>query len=83
MKFFFPEAALSLYKSTIRPFMEYCCHVWVGAPNVYLDMLDKLQKRISRTVIPLLAACLEPLAHRQDVASLSLLFRYSFGRCSS
>ena len=80
MKFFFPEAALSLYKSTIRPFMEYCCHVWVGTPNIYLDMLEK---RICRTVIPSLASCLEPLAHRQDVASLSLLFRYSFGKCSS
>ena len=27
MKFFSPEAALHLYKSTIRPCMEYCCHV--------------------------------------------------------
>ena len=28
MKFLSPEAALYLYKSTIRPCMEYCCHVW-------------------------------------------------------
>ena len=27
MKFFSPEVALYLYKSTIRPCMEYCCHV--------------------------------------------------------
>ena len=27
MKFFSPEAALHLCKSTIRPCMEYCCHV--------------------------------------------------------
>ena len=32
MKFFFPEVALYLYKSIIRPCMEYCCHVWAGAP---------------------------------------------------
>ena len=34
-------------------------------------------------VAPSLAACLEPLAHRQNVASLSLSYRYYFGRCSS
>ena len=27
MKFLSPEVALYLYKSTIRPCMEYCCHV--------------------------------------------------------
>ena len=31
MKFFSPEVALYLYKSTIRPCMEYFCHVWAGA----------------------------------------------------
>ena len=44
MKFLSPEVALYLYKSTIRPYMEYCCHVWVGAPSCYLELLDKLQK---------------------------------------
>ena len=62
MKFLSPEVALHLYKSTIRPCMEYCCHVWAGAPNCYLELLDKLQKRIHRTVSPSLAASLEPLA---------------------
>ena len=32
---------------------------------------------------PSLAASLEPLAHRRNVASLSLFYRYYFGRCSS
>ena len=63
--------------------MEYCCHVWGGAPSCYLELLDKLQKRISRNVVPWLAASLEPLAHRQNVRSLSCLYRYYFGRCSS
>ena len=71
-KFLSPEVALYLYKSTIRPCMEYCCHVWAGAPSCYLELLDKLQKRICRTVGPALAASLEPLAHRRKVASLSL-----------
>ena len=26
--------------------MKYCFHVWAGAPSCYLEMLDKLQKRI-------------------------------------
>ena len=83
MKFLSPEAALYLYKSTIRPCMEYCCHVWAGAPSCYLELLDKLQKRICRTVGLSLAASLEPLAHRRNVAGLSLFYRYYFGRCLS
>ena len=83
MKFFSPEVALYPYKSTICPFMEYCCHVWAGAPSCYLELLDKLQKQICRTVGPSLAACLEPMAHRRNVASLSLFYRYYSGRCSS
>ena len=69
MKFFSPEVALYLYKSTIHPCMEYCCHVWTGASSCYLEFLNKLQKRICRTVGPSLAASLEPLAHHQNVAS--------------
>ena len=85
MKFLSPEVALRFLspKSTIRPCMEYCCHVWAGAPSWYLELLDKLQKRICRTVGPSLAASLKPLAHRRNVASLSLFYRYYFGRCSS
>ena len=78
-----PGGALYLYKSTIRPCMEYCCHVWAGAPICYLELLDKLQKRICRTVGSSLFASTEPLAHRQNVASLSLFYRYYFGSCSS
>ena len=44
-------------------------------------MLNKLQKRVCRTVGPTLASFLEPLDHRKDVASLSLFYRYYFGRC--
>ena len=52
--------------------MEYCCHTWAGAPSCYLELLDKLQNRICRTVGPSLAASLEPLVHCRNVASLSL-----------
>ena len=80
MKFLFPEVALYLYKSTIWPCMEYCCHAWVGATSSHLELLDKLQKWICRTVAPLLAACLEHLAHHWNVASLSLFYRCYLGR---
>ena len=62
--------------------MKNCCHVWAGASICYLQLMDKLQKRICRTVGPSLAAYREPLAHRQNVASLSLFYGYYFGRCS-
>ena len=83
MKLLSPEVALYLYKSTIRSCMEYCCHVCADAPSCYLELLDKLQKRMCRTVGASLAASLETLAHRRNVASLSLSYRYYFGRCSS
>ena len=76
MKFLSPEVALYSYKSTILPCMEYCCHIWAGASSCYLDLLDKLQKRIRRIVGPSLGPSLEPLAHH-------LFYRYYFGRCSS
>ena len=44
MKFHSPELGLYLYKSTIHPCMECCCHVWIGAPICYLELLEKLQK---------------------------------------
>ena len=69
MKFLSAEVALHLYESTIQPCMEYCCHVWAGAPCCYWFL----------HVLPFL----ETLAHRQNVASLSLFFRHYFGGCSS
>ena len=80
MKFLSSEVALYLSKSTLRPSMEPCCHVWVGAASCYMDVLNKLQRRIVGSSH---GASLEPLAHRRNVASLSLLYTYYFGRCSS
>ena len=82
MKFRSPEVALYLYKSTIRPCIEYCCYGWAGAPSCYLELLDKLQKQICRTVSPSLAASLHLLAHSRHVISLSIFSRYYCSRCS-
>ena len=47
LKFLSPDVTLYLHKSAIWSCMEYCCHIWAGAPSCYLELLDKLQKRIS------------------------------------
>ena len=69
IKFLCPEFVLYLCK--------YCCHFWAGEPSCYVELLDKLQKWICRTVGPSLAVSLEPLA------SFCHFCRYYFGRCSS
>ena len=83
MRFLSSEVALHLYKSIICPCMEYCCHICADTPSCCLALLDKLQKRICWIVGPSLAASLQSLAQRQNVASFSLFYRYYFGRCSS
>ena len=80
MTVFSPEVALYLYKSTIRPCMEYYCHVWALAPSCYLELLDKLQKRICLTVGSSLANSFKTVAQRQNLVSLSHFCRYCFGR---
>ena len=78
-----PQTVLYLYKATIRPLMEYCCHLWAGAPKSHLSLLDRVEKRAKNLVGEALANQLQPLKVRRDVASLSLFYRYYFGRCSS
>ena len=81
---FFLQRLLAVsHKSTIQPFMEYCCHFWASAPSCYLELLDKLLQQICKTVNPSLAIFVEALAHCWNVASLSLIYRYYFSRCLS
>ena len=72
MKFIFPEVALYLYKSNIRSCKKHCCHVWADPSSCYLELLDKIKQQKFRTVVISLAASLENLANRRNVASLSL-----------
>ena len=83
LKFLSPEVALNLYKSTLKPCMKYGCHVWAGPPSCYLELLDNLKKWICKSAGPSLAASLEVLVHQQNVACLSLFYRYHIGRCWS
>ena len=70
-------------KINLSYFHAWNSDVWAGAPSYYLELLDKLQKRIYRVAGLLLATSLELLAHRWNVASLSLFYKCYFGSCSS
>ena len=77
-----PESILYLYKSTIRPCMEYCCHIWGGAPSDALNLLDRVQNRVCNAIGENLASKLDSLSHRRSVASLCLFYKYFHGHCS-
>ncbi|XP_065658585.1 uncharacterized protein LOC136083104 [Hydra vulgaris] len=62
--------------------MEYCCHIWGESSNDVFSLLDKVQKRIVNVVGQALAAKLQQLSHRRNVASLSLFYKYYNGHCS-
>ena len=66
------QVAVYLYKATIRPLMEYGCHLWAGAPRTHLQLLDCVEKRAKNLMGQQLANKLLPLSVRRDVASLSL-----------
>ena len=80
-KFISPEVALYLYKSTMQPCMEYCCHVWTGVPSCYLELLDKLKTDMQDCWS--FTCCLSStLATASKCSQLKSLYRYYFGRCS-
>ena len=66
---------LSIYKSQIRPSLEYCSHVWGGAPKSTLCLLDKVQSKAIRLINnPNLTKSLQPLSHRRLVGDPSILY---------
>ena len=79
--FFTCEQLLRIYKGLIRPCLEYCSHVWGGSSSTYL--LDRVESKAFRLInAPHLTSQLPSLKLRRGVASLSLFYRYYFGRCS-
>ena len=81
-KYLSPSSILYLYKSQIRPTMEYCCHIWSGASQRSLSSLDTVQRRLLGLIGHDLYSTLQPLSHRRNVASISLFYRYFHGKCS-
>ena len=81
--FLSPESILYLYKSTIRPCMEYCSHICGGALRSQgLDLLDRVQKRVLNLLGYELSAGSHTLSHRRNVASLCLFYKYYNHECS-
>ena len=83
MKFLSPEVAMYVYKSIIRPCREYCCHVWSGATSCYLELSDELQSGYAGLLVLHLLPLLNPWLILEMQPSLSIFYRYYFGRFSS
>ncbi|CAG5046898.1 unnamed protein product [Parnassius apollo] len=82
-QYFMPAHRLRLYKAQVRPHMEYCSHLWAGAPQYQLLPLYRIQRRAARIIDDrVLSDRLDSLALRRDVASLCILFRIYHGECS-
>ena len=80
---YFSPQLLTIYKSQIRPSLEYCSHVWGGAPKSSLHLLDRVQSKAIRLINnPNLTNALQSFSHRRLVADLSIFYRYFHGHCS-
>ena len=74
---YFSPQLLTICKSQIRPSLEYYSHVWGGAPNSSLHLLDKVQSKAIRLINnPNLTNSLQSLSHRCLVADLSIFYCY-------
>ena len=81
--YFSPSQVLTIYKFQIRPCLEYCSHVWGGAPKSALHLLDRVQSKAIRLITnPNLNNSRQSLSHRRIVADLSVFYRYFHGHCS-
>ena len=80
--YFSPSQLPTIYKSQIRPSLEYRPHVLGVAPTSSLHLLDRVQsKAICLINNPSLTNYLQSLSHRRLVADLSIFYRYFHGHC--
>ena len=80
--FFSPFQLVVLYKSLIRPCMEYGSHIWGGSTHTAL--LNRVEtKAFCLNNSSPLTDCLNSLSHRHSVASLFIFYRYFHAHCSS
>ena len=64
--------------------MEYCSHIWGGAPRSHgFDLLDRVQKQVVSLVGSGFSSGLQALSHRRGVVSLGLFYKYNYGKCST
>ena len=82
-EFFPPSHLLTIYRTFIRPRMEYNSRVWIGASWSILKLLDRVQEG-SKVLINdnSVSNSIDSLEHRRNVAYVSLFCRYYNGSCS-
>ena len=73
------NSLVTLYKSIVRSTLEYCCPLWIGAPNVDLDLLDRIQRRgvsiLGLTDNDLARYGIQTLHHRRLVSGLTVFYK--------
>ena len=81
--YFSPSQLLTIYKFQIRPSLEFCSHVWGGAPKSSFHLLDRVQSKVICLINnPNLTNSLQSLSHRRLFADLSIFYSYFHGHCS-
>ena len=81
--YFSPSQLLTIYKSQIRPSLEYSSHVWGGSSKSSLHLLDRVQSKAIHLINnPNHTNSVQSLSHRRLVADLSIFYRYFHGHCS-
>ena len=81
--FFTPYQLLHIYKSYIRPCMEYCSQVWGAASDSILALLDSIQKRAIKIIgDKKITSSLDSLGHRRVVNDLAVIYKYRHQRRS-
>ena len=82
--YFSSTQLLALHKSLVRPHLEYCSHIWAGAAECHLELLNKIQRRATSPVSKAnLTSQLAFLDARRRVTSLFLFYRYFHGHCAN
>eukprot|EP00923_Selenidium_pygospionis_P050853 GHVN01088141.1.p1 GENE.GHVN01088141.1~~GHVN01088141.1.p1 ORF type:complete len:299 (-),score=30.35 GHVN01088141.1:76-972(-) len=71
-RFVSTDGQINLYKAFIRPLVEYCSHLWEGAPG--MDAIDAIQ-RTSASLMGAPPSSLAPLRHRRVVGGLTYYFK--------
>lgn len=80
---FSSNSILHIYKSTIRPCIEYYRHIWSAAAAIYPEILGKIQRSVSNFIGPNLASWLQSFT--TGVMWLPSVFSYKYfhGSCSN
>lgn len=70
-----PQGILTLYKSQIRPHLEYASLAWSSTAPTSLNRLDKIEKRALGLIQEANLRHIDALEHRRDVGALTVLHK--------